>query len=129
LYVLTYSRSAITLETQRLSVRDGAQISTSTFGNGDGGDLTVTANDVELLGSGSALVASVQQTAIGNGGTLTLETQRLSVRDGAQISTSTFGNGDGGDLTVTANDVELLGSRSALAASVEPTAIGNGGTL
>jgi filamentous hemagglutinin family protein len=119
----------LTLETQRLLVRDGAFVSTGTFGNGDGGDLTVTANDVELLGSGSALVASVQQTAIGNGGTLTLETQRLSVRDGAQISTSTFGNGDGGDLTVTANDVELLGSRSALAASVEPTAIGNGGTL
>ncbi|MEB3280836.1 MAG: S-layer family protein [Lyngbya sp.] len=118
---------ALTLNTQRLSVRDGTQIVTGTFGNGDGGNLTVTATDVELVDS--LLGASVQPGATGNGGTLTINTQNLSVRDGAQISASTFGNGDGGNLTVTATDVELVGSRSLLAASVQPGATGNGGTL
>ncbi|MEA5495853.1 two-partner secretion domain-containing protein [Limnoraphis robusta] len=125
----TGNGGTLTVDTQRLSVRDGAQISASTFGNGDGGNLTITANDVELVGSGSQLGASVVQEATGNGGTLTLNTQRLLVREGAQISASTFGEGDGGNLTVTANDVELVGSGSALGASVEREATGNGGTL
>jgi large exoprotein involved in heme utilization and adhesion len=125
----TGNGGTLTLNTQRLLVRDGAQVLASTFGNGDGGDLTVTANDVELLGSGSGLAASVEQAAIGNGGTLTLETQRLLVRDGAFVSTGTFGNGDGGDLTVTANDVELVGSGSNLSASTETFGNGNSGNL
>ncbi|MEA5542206.1 filamentous hemagglutinin N-terminal domain-containing protein [Limnoraphis robusta Tam1] len=125
----TGNGGTLTLNTQRLSVREGAQIQTGTSGNGDGGNLTVTANDVELVGSGSGLAASVQRGATGNGGTLTVDTQRLSVRDGAQISASTFGNGDGGNLTVTATDVELVGSGSQLGASVEREATGNGGTL
>jgi large exoprotein involved in heme utilization and adhesion len=112
-----------------LSLREGAQIFTGTFGNGDGGNLTVTATDVELVGGGSQLGASVERRATGNGGTLTLNTQRLSLREGAQILTATFGNGDGGILTVTSNDVELVGSGSGLAASVQPGATGNGGTL
>ena len=119
----------INIQTNLLSVSNGAVVSTGTFGNGDGGDLTVTANDVELLGSGSGLAASVEQAAIGNGGTLTLETQRLLVRDGAFVSTGTFGNGDGGDLTVTANDVELVGSGSNLSASTETFGNGNSGNL
>ncbi|MEA5546974.1 filamentous hemagglutinin N-terminal domain-containing protein [Limnoraphis robusta CCNP1324] len=127
--VATGNGGTLTVGTQRLSVREGADIFTGTFGNGDGGNLTVTANDVELVGGGSLLSASVGPGATGNGGTLTLDTQRLSVRDGAQILTSTFGNGDGGDLTVTANDVELVGGGSVLAASVEQGATGNGGTL
>ncbi|MFZ1027426.1 MAG: S-layer family protein, partial [Limnoraphis robusta] len=125
----TGNGGTLTVNTQNLSVREGARVSTSTFGNGDGGNLTVTANDVELVGSGSQLGASVQREATGNGGTLTLNTQRLSVRDGAQVLTATFGNGDGGNLTVTANDVELLGSGSQLGASVVQGATGNGGTL
>ncbi|MFZ1029753.1 MAG: filamentous hemagglutinin N-terminal domain-containing protein, partial [Limnoraphis robusta] len=118
----------IDIQTNLLSVSNGAQISTSTFGNGDGGNLTVTANDVELV-DGSALGASVEPEATGNGGTLTVNTQNLSVRDGAFISTGTFGNGDGGNLTVTATDLELVGGGSALAASVVQGATGNGGTL
>ncbi|MEL7039861.1 MAG: hypothetical protein AAFO04_30330, partial [Cyanobacteria bacterium J06592_8] len=131
----------LTLNTQRLSVRDGAQISVATFGNGNAGDLTVTATDVELVGTTadgefpSNLGASVELGATGKGGTLTLNTQGLSVRDGAQISTGTSGDGDGGDLTITATNVELVGtstngqSSSLLEASVQPEAIGNGGTL
>jgi large exoprotein involved in heme utilization and adhesion len=119
----------IDIQTNLLSVSNGAQILTSTFGNGDGGNLTVTANDVELVGSGSGLGASVVQGARGNGGTITLNTQNLSVREGAQIFTGTFGEGDAGNLTVTATDVELVGSGSQLGASVEREARGNGGTL
>ena len=89
---------------------DGAFISTSTSGNGDAGNLTVTATDVELIGAGSSLVTSVNSEATGNGGSLTIDTQRLRVQDGAFISTGTFGNGNAGNLTITATDVEVIGT-------------------
>jgi filamentous hemagglutinin family protein len=142
----TGNGGSLTIDTQRLRVKDGANIFTSTFGNGDAGDLTVTATDIELIGTSadgefvSGLATSVQSRAVGNGGTLTINTQRLLVRDGAQVTTLTFGNGDAGDLTVNATDIELTDTEligtsadgqlfSALTASVRPEAVGNGGTL
>ena len=131
----------LNINTQRLLVQDGAQISTATFGQGDAGTLTVTANDIELIGTTedgknpSVLAASVVPGATGNGGTLTIETQRLLIQDGAQILTATLGNGNAGDLIITATDVELIGRSadgrrsSTLAASVEATATGNAGDL
>jgi large exoprotein involved in heme utilization and adhesion len=96
---------------------------------------------VELVGRSadgqfsSALAASVEQGATGNSGTLRIDTQNLSVREGAQILAATFGSGNAGNLTITATDVELVGRSadgqfsSALSASVEQGAKGNGGTL
>ncbi|MGB3402340.1 MAG: filamentous hemagglutinin N-terminal domain-containing protein, partial [Microcoleaceae cyanobacterium] len=123
----------LVIDTQNLLVQGESFISTATFGNGNGGDLTITATDIELL-SDSRLFATVAPGAIGNAGNLTIDTQNLSVRDGAQISTATFGNGDGGNLTITANDIELVGISSSgfpsgLFATVEAEAIGDGGTI
>jgi filamentous hemagglutinin family protein len=119
----------LTINTQNLSLQNGALISASTFGNGDGGDILITATDIELLGFGSALIASVQPEATGNAGSLTINTQNLRIQDGSQIAIGTFGQGDGGDVTVTAANVELIGSFSGIFAPVEPQATGNGGSL
>jgi filamentous hemagglutinin family protein len=119
----------LSINTQQLQIQDGASITTGTFGNGNGGNLTVNATDVELVGRGSSLDASVQREAIGNGGNLTINTQRLRLQDRAQIRTGTLGNGDGGDLTVNATDIELVGAGTLLSASVQPGATGNGGNL
>jgi filamentous hemagglutinin family protein len=110
----------LTLSTRRLIVRDGAQISASTFGSGDAGNLTVQASDsVEAIGASadarlsSGLYAQVDKGATGNGGALTVDTRRLVVRDGAQISSGTIptSKGAGGTLTVNASDsVEVIGT-------------------
>jgi len=105
------------IQTGRLIVRNGAQVSTATFGAGAGGDLTVNATEsVELIGvSPSDLLASglftaIQETAQGNAGALRVNTGRLIVRDGAQIFAGTVGTGTGGNLTVNAAEsVELIG--------------------
>jgi filamentous hemagglutinin family protein len=109
---------SLTIDTARLLVSDGGQISTSTFDGGEGGVLTVNASDrVEAIGKAeirrSGLFASVGVEATGNGGNLTINTARLSVRDGAWIgaSTSRFSSGRGGTVTVNASEfVELLGT-------------------
>ncbi|MEL7039131.1 MAG: S-layer family protein [Cyanobacteria bacterium J06592_8] len=125
----------LTINTKYLIVQDGGQILTTTFGNGNGGNLTITAEEIELAGTAadsrfrSGLATSVQPKAVGNGGTLTINTQRLLVRDQAFVSADTFGNGNGGTLSITARDIQLVGTRSLLSASVLPGATGNGGTL
>ncbi|EGJ35332.1 MULTISPECIES: filamentous hemagglutinin N-terminal domain-containing protein [Moorena] len=127
------------IDTERLRVTDGAQISASTFGSGDGGDLLVQAKEVELIGTAfgifpSTLSANVELGATGNGGNLLIDTERLRVTDGAQISATTFGKGDAGALRAQVTEMELIGTSSeglpsGLFANVEPDAIGNGGDL
>ena len=75
----------LTVNTQRLLIQDRSQILAVVFGNGNGRDLTVNAADIELVGTGSGLFASVNPGATGKGGDVTINTQRLTIRDGAQI--------------------------------------------
>jgi large exoprotein involved in heme utilization and adhesion len=68
----------------------------------------VRANDsVEVVGvedagitrggrADSFLSADVGEGARGTGGSLTIETRRLSIRDGARVSVRTFGEGNAG---------------------------------
>jgi filamentous hemagglutinin family protein len=133
----------LTVDTGRLIVRDGAALLAQTLDQGAGGTLTVRASElVELRGtaldgqSPSGLSTSVAPGAIGTGGNLTVETQRLIVQDGAVISSATFGQGAGGSLAVRASDsVELIGTSAAgqsptgLFTSVQEGATGAGGNL
>ena len=130
----------LTIHTNKLLVQDGAQVGTGTFGSGKGGNLTVVAQDVQLLGestddgAGSVLAASAQPNSTGNAGDLTINTNTLLVRDGAVVSTNTSGSGKGGNLTVVAQDVQVIGEStvgrvSGLAASTQPNSIGNAGDL
>ena len=141
--------SKLTVETERLIVRNGAQISASTFGAGQGVDLEIRASEIELEGTffdadnptdslPSGLFARSNAAATGRGGSLTIDTERLVIQNGAQASTETFGAGDAGDLIVNASElVELVGTipttniPSALFANVgqATTATGNGGML
>ncbi|MBP5971171.1 S-layer family protein [Brasilonema sp. CT11] len=110
------------INTRELLIQDGAQVVTGTFGSGKGGNLTVTADKVQLVGVGRSadgqifggLFAQAYPGATGNAGDLRINTGELLIQDGAQASTSTFGSGKGGNLTVTADKMQLVGfARSA----------------
>ncbi|BAY61710.1 hypothetical protein NIES22_17770 [Calothrix brevissima NIES-22] len=108
----------ITINTNNLQVQGEARISTATLENssGKGGNLTINAKAaVELIGTDSdkfdlftGLLADTSGT--GSGGNLTVNTGRLFVHHGAQISAATIGDATGGNLTINAaNSVELIG--------------------
>ena len=94
------------LNTGRLLVADGAEVSASTFGSGAGGNLTVNATEsVQVIGTladgfPSGLSAQAALGSTGNAGSLTISTPTLLIQDGAQVDTITFGPGDGGNLTI-----------------------------
>jgi|694.fasta_scaffold12577_5 filamentous hemagglutinin family protein len=115
----------IDITTKRLIARDGGDVSVKTINSGKGGILTVNASgSIELIGavsiinsknfSRSGLFAPTEGT--GRGGSLTINTPLLQIRDGARISVSTRGKGEngipggkGGNLIVNAKEIELSG--------------------
>jgi filamentous hemagglutinin family protein len=130
------------IEAERLSIRGGGQVSTSTHSDGNAGRLRVQASDwIEVVGSNSGsnapsfLGANVFQLARGQGGNINLETNRLSVRAGGQVSVRTFGEGDAGTLRVHANQIIEVdggtpdGQPSEVNAAVEAGSTGRGGNL
>ena len=106
----------VTVETDRLTLSEGTFISTSTFGQGNAGDLTIRATEsVNLMGlrdngRSSSLLSFVDSGGIGDGGNLTIETGQLTLSDGANVLTATFGQGNAGNLTISATEsVNLSG--------------------
>lgn len=131
----------LTINTARLLARDAARVSTTTGGKSKGGRLLVTASEsIELIGRtpdgqvASGLFAGSQGS--GDAGELRIDTRRLLVRDGAQVSATTYDKGKGGSLVVRASEsIELIGSAaegrgfSGLFAQSEVTASGDAGDL
>jgi filamentous hemagglutinin family protein len=112
----------LTVNTGKLILRDGAQLTAATFGQGRAGNLIVKASDsIELTGTQpnstqpSGLFAQVELGATGDGGNLSVETQRLTVTGGAQISSSGRSGGKGGSVSINASDAILLSGASPLA--------------
>ncbi|MEQ9621718.1 two-partner secretion domain-containing protein [Coleofasciculus chthonoplastes] len=111
----------IFVNTQRLMIRDGGAIGTTTFSQGDGGDLTVNASEsIDIIGKAAVgeipSAISVDTFSLlpdaGNAGNLQVNTRQLRIEDGAFISASTFGAGQGGNLQVNADESITLRGRS-----------------
>ena len=80
----------IALDAQRLVVRDGAGIFAISVSASNGGSLTIRAAEIDVSGSGIrpstlSVGALAQFGATGDGGTMQIVTDRLTVRDGALI--------------------------------------------
>ncbi|MBW4456522.1 MAG: S-layer family protein [Nostoc indistinguendum CM1-VF10] len=127
---------SVTITTPILLIQAGAQVNASTRSSGKGGNVTVTANKVHLIGrtandlSASGLASLTQ--GVGDAGLVTINTQELLIEDGAAVSTATFTPGKGGNLTVLADSVQLIGRSvggrpSNL--SAQARSAGDGGTL
>ncbi len=109
----------VSVEASRLTIIDGANISTTNVGEGTAGSLSVVADQIEVNGfasigqtffSASAISSVVQNS--GDGGDVIVEADDLTITNGANISTSNFGAGIAGDLSVTGNKIEVVGFAS-----------------
>ena len=105
----------IAIRTQRLRTEEGAGILTSTLGFGDGGNLMIDAFElVELSGNtifeGEEIAGGLSADIVGFGvgGLITVKTDQLILKDGANISART-NNGPGGNIDIEAVDIQLLG--------------------
>ncbi len=111
-----------------LTLQDGGQITSAARNAGSGGAINIDAQTVIVSGTGtgnadalSGIVASsgvaaqtsfvdgkiISVPASGNGGTITINAETLTVQDTAEISVSSFGTGVAGNLNITADAVRL----------------------
>ncbi|KAM3099714.1 filamentous hemagglutinin N-terminal domain-containing protein [Phormidesmis sp. 146-12] len=130
----------IRITTGTLSLTNGALLSDSTFGQGDAGNITITARDAASFKGASSnrftsLINAVETGAIGQGGNISITTGNLSFSNGAQMSTSVRGQGKAGDIIVIARDTVSLdgtdsnGQGSGAFSEVAARATGQGGNI
>ena len=117
---------------KNLTLQDGGRIITTTFGQGNAGNLTVSAKNIEIIGGKNltGLFASTHEK--GNGGNMTVTVaENLTLRGRAVISTSNFGQGNAGNLTVSARNIGIIGGENltGLFARGFPQATGAAGTI
>ncbi len=133
-----------TVNTSRLVVRDGGQVTAQTSASGNAGKLTVNAPTIVVEGkdsntgvpseiSANAFLFNEQVRAdfflpdipTGDSGELTINTKELTVRDGGRIAIQNDGTGDAGRLTIDSQSL-WLANEGAIEAT---TTVGTGGTV
>jgi filamentous hemagglutinin family protein len=113
----------VTITTGRLRILDGGIVTSSSFGLGSGGNLTLRASEsVEVIGQdpilGSPSDLNVATFRTGNAGSMTIDTQQLIVLDGGQVRASTIGDGNAGSLSINAAQLVEVGRNSNIDSSV-----------
>ncbi len=136
---------SVTINTSRLVLQNGGAVTVSTGASGKAGSVTVNASEsVEVSGRGSGSInpsllsssANIVDATLrqifglpdrpsGNSGDVTINTPRLSVTDGAQVTVRNDGTGEAGTLTVNARSI-FLDNQGGITAS---TASGRGGDI
>ncbi|MDZ8068195.1 MAG: filamentous hemagglutinin N-terminal domain-containing protein [Nostoc sp. DedQUE08] len=131
----------ITIDSGDFSLRDGAQLSASTLGQGNAGNVMVIAkNAVSLVNAG--ILSTVEAGGVGKSGNININAATLSLTDGAQLLTFTrsafdtqpAGQGNAGNVNVNVTGaVDIAGEKnglvSAIFSSVETGTVGNGGNI
>ncbi|NJM74317.1 MAG: filamentous hemagglutinin N-terminal domain-containing protein [Scytonema sp. RU_4_4] len=125
----------INITTGSLFLNDGAQLITSTSGQGSAGSVTINARDTVSLdgqnqnGFSSGVFSFVSVEGLGNAGDITLITNSLSLTNEALISSGTYGLGNAGNINIFANRAATFANKSAVYSIVESTALGKGGNI
>ncbi|MFM6750688.1 MAG: filamentous hemagglutinin N-terminal domain-containing protein [Dolichospermum sp.] len=117
---------SITIDTSTLTLENGGFISTSTYGKGNAGNVVIKATQrVNVRGWLSSDVFN--DTAEGNGGSITIDTSTLTLEKGGFINAGTFGKGNAGDIAIKATQGVTIGG--VLSSDVFDTGEGNGGSI
>jgi filamentous hemagglutinin family protein len=98
----------IELNTNSLSVNNGAQLSASTLGEGNAGTITINATETVSFDGGRAF-STVEATGVGTAGGINITTSNLFLTNGGQLLASTRGQGDAGNVMVNAKSIFLDG--------------------
>ena len=124
----------IKITTGSLQVQNGSLILGDTKGTGDAGDINVHANERILL-DGSVFssklndLSSSNFDAIGDAGDITVTTQKLTITNEANLSATSSGEGDSGNIVINARDSILIEDGTVLQTQMQPGGIGDGGNL
>ena len=121
----------IDLRAKQLNVSNGSEIAVGTLGPGDGGELKIKVDEAINLSHAHFMSLTIgQMEKAGQGGSISLQAKQLRLSDGSQISASTLGAGNSGDLTIKVDDtVNLSNSVFFLVSNGHMEKAGQGGSI
>jgi len=106
----------ININSSYLSLQNGGTITASTGSIGQGGDITINADTIQLSGTspiGNTTNISSEALSFGKGGNVIINSQTLSVMGGSAVTTSGDSNGDAGNLILNVRDlIQVSGANS-----------------
>lgn len=125
------SGGSVRIQGARVELADGAIVSGSTVGAGQGGQIQLIADqDITLSGttqSGQGTVISTTAQGAGNAGQARLTAHSVALSDGAQIVANSQGAGQGGDIAITSNGALTIAGETP-AGSLSQLASNSSGT-
>ncbi|KST63555.1 filamentous hemagglutinin N-terminal domain-containing protein [Mastigocoleus testarum] len=112
---LVYPKAAgnggdLKIEARWLNIRDGATIAAGTYGSGNASSVEILARDEVTLSrkptrrGGSSISSSGYRGSTGNGGNINIQTRRLILHSGGIMSSGSFGEGVGGEISLKASE-------------------------
>jgi filamentous hemagglutinin family protein len=135
----------INIKAGSLSLTNGASISSTTFGigNGNAGNVAIDVSGAVTLdgfvtvldGNGNQIVfqssifSTAQNTGVGNGGDIKIEAGSLSMNNFSAIGNSVFDRGNGGKIILHVDGAIDLNNRSFIVSAIGENAEGNGGEI
>ncbi|MEB3293503.1 MAG: filamentous hemagglutinin N-terminal domain-containing protein, partial [Synechococcales bacterium] len=120
-----------TVNARQLTILNGAGIVNRTFGKGQGGNLLIQVSDAVVVRDlHPASFSGISSTTVGdgNGGNVTVSTSKLTVANGAAIGSVTYSQtkGRGGDLTINADQIEVIGNNLASSTALSTASLISG---
>jgi filamentous hemagglutinin family protein len=110
----------LTVKTNQLWIADGGRITAAIDPaalGGNAGDIFITARDilidgvtVDEVGAYSGLLANVPAGTSGTSGLIKIQTDRLRLLNGGQLSVANLGSGNAGNLEITSGQLEIAGA-------------------
>ncbi|MBK5968610.1 MULTISPECIES: two-partner secretion domain-containing protein [Thiorhodovibrio] len=97
----------------QLVIANGAQISTNTFDSGKAGNIDISATSADIDGrmltdQSTGINSQADFGSTGDGGNISVWiSESLNLRNNAQISASTFGDGDAGETRIRSREIEV----------------------
>ncbi|MEH2082252.1 MAG: filamentous hemagglutinin N-terminal domain-containing protein [Nostoc sp.] len=98
----------INITTGSLNLSNDSFLDASTFGQGNSGRVSILAKDNIALTDSSDIYSSAEEGSVGNGGSINIQTGSLSLAQGSELNTQTFGQGNAGSININARDAISL---------------------
>jgi filamentous hemagglutinin family protein len=118
---------SFSINADTLIIKDEAAVSASTARLGNAGTIDVFARHIHIENNGLLTVSSggIQNDTFfaggGQGGSLTVQADTITLENGGGITANSFGTGQAGDLSISANQLNLINNGNILTSAANAT--------
>jgi filamentous hemagglutinin family protein len=130
---------SIQVQGRQVTLEGGSELQSSTFGNGNGGDVFVRATELFAINRDSNTLLSgigADSNSSGKGGNIIITTDKLLINENVVLSSASTSSGNAGNIDITAKNIDLIINKQNINNPTFPIFIGvlaydtgNGGNL